>query len=1005
MPNTTRLNLDFLTPIIYLESIRKEVQGIEIRNKPRSDQALLQVVQGKMTEEVLEGVLKARLKEWLRLQLEFLTSDSENKYIPVSWIWKTELDWVIRSQIWPRIEGSLKQLEDFLFPSDKSEPKEIWYPLFELIYTDDGEKGRAVTTPALLVVQAILYSHQEWTRPFYHDTWSAGQAQADLKCRGIPEGFIKKVAVIISFLNLFRNGLVSLKEVGIWDNNEEAKFINDSPLRVGDALAREIFRLWKATEGASSELSEEDKKKALCAVAACALSHEKRHPPQGAAVQSSLQQKYESFQNLYKHLEEKNWSPSERAVLCGFEFANYLISTFKEEDKIFKKIVDQELRKFSLDPNQTSMLIFSLGRFWSNQEISNYFSDPIQVNLNFKEETKDQLQNLQEALCDLEKKTKFAHLDFDDTAKKQQRLELFFKEKKPFPIDENIWKQIGYTIKWASSFRPWRYEGNPYLPIGIVDHAFRVLEKLWPEKFIIGRITWHETPLVRSNVDHGCTIVLPRDNTLSAEAIKNGFEAIQLLENKLEQLKSTLEECKEKIGGGNITEGELHPVKKSLEEKIAKIQNYISNDNDIALKSGKTKCIYDNVIEPIRKLVKKLDEFSKSILNCNCENNCEELKALLKEKKWIDNFTRDIMESVYSDPKMIIARYVAVTILNQRMAYGSGLLTLTFDTEEKVARIWQEIICWIEEKNKHETLRYYLDQISSPFYARLAITPITKIKLPNDINQLQALCVDIGATDVKVELRHVDIKQLINSNRDSEQDIQYILGSEPIGEHRYHTALEEGQRYANGKHFAQRFRKEITKNLTSFRADCLIFIGVSWPGPVMGKAGIEYVAGTSGILNYFQETTNRILKNTLRDIHSLKIKEGFEEVFRSESHTVIVHLINDGEAHTRASFALLQEEEREQQKGRNQKKQDNCTVTLTAGTGTALGLISRGMFTPESILAEVGKFVINLRAPFPDENEDFPKGVANKMFSKQTTPTIAEDILRGKSPVEIRKRF
>ena len=43
--------------------------------------------------------------------------------------------------------------------------------------------------------------------------------------------------------------------------------------------------------------------------------------------------------------------------------------------------------------------------------------------------------------------------------------------------------------------------------------------------------------------------------------------------------------------------------------------------------------------------------------------------------------------------------------------------------------------------------------------------------------------------------------------------------------------------------------------------------------------------------------------------------------------------------------------------------------------------------------------MLNLFAPFPKETANFPNGVANKIYSQKTTPTIAENIVTGKNPV------
>jgi hypothetical protein len=157
-------------------------------------------------------------------------------------------------------------------------------------------------------------------------------------------------------------------------------------------------------------------------------------------------------------------------------------------------------------------------------------------------------------------------------------------------------------------------------------------------------------------------------------------------------------------------------------------------------------------------------------------------------------------------------------------------------------------------------------------------------------------------------------------------------------------------------------------------------VGVTWPGPVRGEPGREYVAGTSGILAKFEKLSSTIKDNSPDDIHGLKIREGFVSQFGD-----YVRLINDGDGHVNAARARLLGE----------SWTGKRLMVVVAGTGTALGLVEHDKITP--FLNEIGKMIINLVEPFLDYQKggNFPAGVANQLFSEKTNPRIAKDLFNS----------
>lgn len=847
-------NIDTLSPVICLNKI--------IREDIRCDEA--------------KRCLKEQLKERLDRQLTLLLDEQSqlNQEIIKS-ILQSELDWTIRTQVWPRIQNSLSQLRKFTFFHDTNDipsgiiNKLIGDNLLELIFSDLKKECLYVTTPALLVVQALLLGHQEWIRPYYHDVWSAGYARKSTWLNNIPLEFVNKVAIMIAFLNTCRNSFSQInREVVVWDNNEK-QFNLDKNL-IENALVREIIRFWKAD-------NENDSKIALSSVAACSLSHEKRGVLFNAELSAIDQSgselsttqlenifsyKCKAYARLYKRSFDQedlpNWKLlNNDKILCSFEFGNYIFDSPHQLTKFAEKFATPDV-----DLSSTSMIFFSLGRFWSNREINNFQDKYLGSQDNYQGpicwEKDPQRQILLESLDDTNNCTQFAHLDI----RAVDRFELYFGKKLPTQLDNdscsNIWKWIGVGIQWANNHRRWKFDDAKYLPVSAVDRVLRAIERIRPDCFLIGRITWREQLLHPGINSHGYTIALPID----------------------------------------------------------------------------------------------------------CPS-IEDLNSIYKRRS-------------YSDPKMIVARYAATAILNQRMAYGSGLLNLFLDTDYETAEKWYQAIEWVETKNRHETLRYYLDQVFSPFYS-LAKNSNLQVVYPEQDGDLQALCVDIGASSIKVELWLVDSTTL---------EFKQKLNTETPCQ--YSTSPGEGKRYNGGTGFAQILKDHVVKHFTGFDPNKLCFIGIGWPGAIAGEIGSEYVAGTSGILNYFEGVTNQILGNSTKQIHSLKIREGFEEIFRRDDRKpVLVRLINDGEAHTRASLQQLPKKYMDQ----------GCKVTLTAGTGTALGVIPVDNNTPLNILAEVGKFVINLLASFPD-TYNFPSGVANKIYSMHTIQIIAKDLAKDKIKID-----
>jgi hypothetical protein len=345
------------------------------------------------------------------------------------------------------------------------------------------------------------------------------------------------------------------------------------------------------------------------------------------------------------------------------------------------------------------------------------------------------------------------------------------------------------------------------------------------------------------------------------------------------------------------------------------------------------------------------------------------------------------------DTDVIVARYLASIILNVRLAFGAGELTLRFQCFEadKVEMEWNAAIQWVERRCKHGTLIRYLDQVSSPNHRVLAACgPATAGELSgqtlaeNSEGPL-ALGIDIGGTAVKI--RAFSTKW--NGGRLT-VDSRHIDGSTA----EVPTKAAAKPRYDSGQDFAKTILDRIEKDhrdplWSEVQKRATMIVGVAWPGPVSGVPGEEYVCGTSGICINFVGLSNMITDNAPAALHALQIREGFQAALEEKfpGKLILVRLIHDGDAHSRSSRTQFL------------KHAGQRTVVLAAGTGTALGAPDEG---PQSraVLAEAGKFVINLLAPFPDATANMPSGMANDLFSQRTIPMLSRKIW-NRSDVEV----
>ena len=364
-------------------------------------------------------------------------------------------------------------------------------------------------------------------------------------------------------------------------------------------------------------------------------------------------------------------------------------------------------------------------------------------------------------------------------------------------------------------------------------------------------------------------------------------------------------------------------------------------------------------------------------------DSCE-LEALAKRCKSDPCWTED-----RNAPKLIVARVLAATILNYRMAFGGGRFALEIDALQSVVEGWQSAVEIVAKWDSHDKLRKYLDEVCAVHHKSLAEN---RRKLSEVQEGQYVLGVDVGAGSIKVKAWPLD------------DNCAFDKLEKACAAGAYSVPKDQDALYEDGLDFATTLRGRILRDENFANASHILnkvaIIGVCWPGAVRDEGVRSHVAGGSGILRAFEGHSGRGGVDDPRTIHRLCLLEGFEEAFcrkasGAKGPTVppFVCLLNDGEAHTRVSKAMFE------RIFRDEAKPTRPTVVLTAGTGTALGVLEADSDKIAPLLTEAGKMVLDIGEGF---GNGFPAGVANKLFSKNMLRDQAQRAADGigRNPAE-----
>ena len=142
-----------------------------------------------------------------------------------------------------------------------------------------------------------------------------------------------------------------------------------------------------------------------------------------------------------------------------------------------------------------------------------------------------------------------------------------------------------------------------------------------------------------------------------------------------------------------------------------------------------------------------------------------------------------------------------------------------------------------------------------------------------------------------------------------------------------------GQQYDGASAFVRRLDDELATAWPQWSTDRehLVAIGLTWPGAVAGRPGLEYVAANSTALTYFRPyPSKKHWEADAADIRRLRLREAFAMHFQHGGSSPYVRLINDAVAHVLferwqlAQFA---------------PRPGEIVVGLTAGTGSGMAVL------------------------------------------------------------------
>lgn len=379
-----------------------------------------------------------------------------------------------------RVKAMLAHLASCLEASD-ADP--FHRPLLYL-----GHEGRHeyVTSPALLALHAVLYSHARWGERHFHDVESAVTAERLLS--HYPEFVRRCISSLVLLKNVFRTSAVAddwQRETGVW---RAGRLYFDRGHLV-PALARLVCRLWDPPRDGRHYLpNDADLRSAWYPGLAAALSlvarcYDARVGAPGAAPEFDAAAFVQLEHELTKALMSRTHTddePEDRGdTLVLFEFGRYVFdrNTAAGRESFVARLLP------TADDRQTKapdLLWISLNRYWALHH-GQSIGTPDAALLGCLEEKADQDQPMCTTKAGIRGRFHFLNLDADRPENQAAAYRVAFDLKDALP-DGDVWTRLARVIEQLRAARA--PLGDHGMPWAYIIRALEILAHIYPRDFL-----------------------------------------------------------------------------------------------------------------------------------------------------------------------------------------------------------------------------------------------------------------------------------------------------------------------------------------------------------------------------------------------------------------------------------------------------------------------------------------------------------------------------------------
>ena len=249
-----------------------------------------------------------------------------------------------------RIKEMLEHLESAMSVSDARGDQRI----HQALYFGPAGNPRMATTPALLAIHAILYSHTRWGEQYFHDLQSGMAASALLS--HFPDFIRRILASLVTWKNVFRTSASQqeyLREVGVLHNGDLV-FERD---RIAELLASVLRREWTPAkdDAAPPESITTWQRGLVKALYLTAMAYQART---GKQDESAI---FTEFESKLLSCFDSREDETSNATLVVFEFSRYVFDekNCQQRKTLMHRLIPNEQQHY---PN---VRWISFGRYWS----------------------------------------------------------------------------------------------------------------------------------------------------------------------------------------------------------------------------------------------------------------------------------------------------------------------------------------------------------------------------------------------------------------------------------------------------------------------------------------------------------------------------------------------------------------------------------------------------------------------------------------------------------------